>query len=159
MDFTNISSVLVIFINKFIFFKAKIPSESMQPTLNKGDTLIVNRVYYKTKLDRGDVIVVYSEELDELLIKRLIGLPGDKINIKEGTVEVNDEVLKEEYVENNDKFSGEYIVPDQKYFFLGDNRVISKDSRRLINPFIDSEYIEGKAILKIYPFNDFGVIK
>lgn len=154
-----VAIILAIFINKFIFFKAKIPSESMQPTLNKGDTLIINRVYDKTKLDRGDVIVFYSEELDELLIKRLIGLPGDKININEGTVEVNGEVLKEDYVGSNDKFSGEYIVPDEKYFFLGDNRAISKDSRKLTNPFIDSKYIEGKAILKTYPFNDFGVIK
>lgn len=155
-----ISAIILAFlINKFLLFKVLIPSESMVPTLNVGDRLFVTRVYNLEKLKRGDIIVFYSEELQDSLIKRLIGLPGDKVKIENGRVFVNGEELQEDYIGAEDKFNGEYEVPDGKYFFLGDNRLWSKDSRYWINPYIDGEEISGKAQIKVYPFDQIGKIK
>lgn len=155
-----ISAIIIAFlINKFLLFKVVIPSESMVPTLNIDDRLFVTRVYNLDNLKRGDIIVFYSEELQADLIKRLIGLPGDKIKIENGVVSVNGEVLKEEYIGTSDNFNGEYEVPEGKYFFLGDNRLWSKDSRYWINPYIDGEDISGKAQIKVYPFSEIGRIE
>jgi signal peptidase I len=151
--------VIAFLINKFLIFKVLIPSESMVPTLNVGDRLFVTRVYNLNKLKRGEILVFYSNELQESLIKRLIGLPGDKIKIEDGEVYVNGEKLEEDYIGTEDKFNGEYEVPEGKYFFLGDNRLISKDSRYWENPYVDGEDIDGKAQIKVYPFNDFGKLK
>ena len=158
--FPVVSAVIIaILINKFLLFKVLIPSESMVPTLNVNDRLFVTRVYNLEKLKRGDILVFYSEELQEDLIKRLIGLPGDKIQIINGVVSVNGEVLEEDYIGAEDNFSCEYEVPEGKYFFLGDNRLYSKDSRYWINPYIDGEDIAGKAQIKVYPFDEIGKIK
>lgn len=151
--------IIALLINKFLLFKVIIPSESMVPTLNVDDRLFVTRVYDLDNLKRGDIVVFYSEELQADLIKRLIGLPGDKIKIENGIVSVNGEVLKEDYIGTEDNFNGEYEVPEGKYFFLGDNRLWSKDSRYWINPYIDGEDISGKAQIKVYPFNEIGKIK
>lgn len=154
-----IAVVLAVLINKFIVFKVKIPSESMVPTLNVGDRLFVTRVYNPENLERGDVVVFHSIEKDEDMIKRLIGKPGDEIVIKDGIVTVNNETLYENYIGTPDKFNGTYTVPEGKYFFLGDNRFFSSDSRYWDNPYIDGSDIMGKAQLKVYPFSDIGMIK
>ena len=85
----KIALVLAFLINKFLIFKVKIPSESMVPTLNVGDRLFVTRIYNPEKLKRGDIVVFHSDEKNEDMIKRLIGLPGDKVVIKDGIVTVN----------------------------------------------------------------------
>lgn len=151
--------ILATLINKFIVFKVKIPSESMVPTLNVGDRLFVTRVYNRDKLERGDIVVFYSREEDESMIKRLIGLPGDEVVITDGVVTVNGETLVEDYIGTPDNFNGTYYVPEGKYFFLGDNRLRSKDSRYWINSYIDGKDIKGKAVLKVYPFSDIGFIE
>lgn len=151
--------ILAILINKFLVFKVLIPSESMVPTLNVNDRLFVTRIYNLEKLERGDILVFYSEEYQKSLIKRLIGLPGDKIEIEEGIVYVNGEKLEEDYIGKKDTLSGEYEVPEGKYFFLGDNRLESQDSRYWDNPYIDGEDITGKARLKVYPLDQIGWIK
>lgn len=151
--------VIAVLINKFLVFKVLIPSESMVPTLNVDDRLFVTRVYNPENLERGDIVVFESDELNETLIKRLIGLPGDKIKIENGIVYVNGEKLEEDYIGENDNFNGEYEVPEGKYFFLGDNRLVSKDSRYWVNPYIDSDHIIGKAQIKVYPFSEIGKIE
>lgn len=147
---------LAFLINKFLIYNVYIPSESMVPTLNVGDKLIVTKVYDTSKVQRGDIIVFYSEELNEILIKRTIGLPGDHIKIHNGVVNINGEDIKEDYVKNPEASDETFDVPPNKFFFLGDNRARSNDARRWINPYIDASDIEGKAILKFYPFKDFG---
>ncbi|MFU7516492.1 signal peptidase I [Clostridium sp. HCS.1] len=155
-----ISAFIIAFlINKFLLFKVLIPTGSMIPTLNVGDRLFVTRVYNLDKLERGDIVVFYSEELQEDLIKRLIGLPGDKVEIKNGIVSVNGEVLEEDYIGSKDNWNGVYEVPEGKYFFLGDNREDSKDSRYWINPYIDGKDITGKAQVKVYPLDQIGKVK
>lgn len=158
--FPILTAIIVAFIiNKFIIFQVEIPSGSMIPTLNEYDRLFVRRVYNREKLERGDLVVFYFEPKDELYIKRLIGLPNDKIVINDGTVTVNGEVLIEEYVKEKGDFNGEYIVPEGEYFFLGDNRTNSYDSRYWDYHYIKSSDIKGKAVIKVYPFNEIGFIK
>ena len=152
---------IAILINKFVFFNVYIPSESMVPTLNVGDKLVVTRIYDTDKIKRGDVVVFYSDELQETVIKRVIGIPGDHIEIDNGVVSVNGQVIQEDYVKNNEynKTKLVFDVPEDKFFFLGDNRIRSNDARRWINPYIDASDIEGKAVLKFYPVSDFGFIE
>ena len=152
---------IAILINKFVFYNVYIPSESMVPTLNVGDKLMVTRIYNTDNIKRGDVVVFYSDELQETVIKRVIGIPGDHIEIDNGVVTINGEVIQEDYVKNNEynKTNLVFDVPDDKFFFLGDNRIRSNDARRWINPYIDDSDIKGKAVLKFYPFSDFGIIK
>lgn len=150
---------IALLLNKFVVYNVYIPSESMVPTLNIGDKLVVTKTYDTSKIKRGDIIVFYSEELSEILIKRAIGLPRDHIVIHDGIVNINGEDINEGYIKNNEKFNGIFDVPDNKFFFLGDNRVRSNDARRWINPYIDASNIQGQARFKFYPLKDFGALK
>lgn len=149
---------IAILINKFLVYNVYIPSESMVPTLNVGDKLMVTRVYDTSKIKRGDIIVFYSEEFDEIFIKRAIGIPGDHIEIHNGIVNINGEDIKEDYVKNNESVDKTFDVPANKFFFLGDNRANSKDARKWINPYIDASDIQGRARIKFYPLKDFGIL-
>ncbi len=149
---------IAVLINKFIFFNVYVPTGSMIPTINENDKILVTRIYNPENIQRGDIIVFYSEELQETLIKRAIGLPGDHIDIKDGVVSVNGEVLKEDYVKNNDDFTGSFDVPEGKFFFLGDNRANSNDARLWINSYIDASEIKGEARFRFYPFNNMGTL-
>ena len=151
--------VISLLLYKFIIFMVYIPSSSMVPTLNEGDRLFVTRIYNLDNIKRGDVLVFKSKELNDILIKRVIGLPGDVVTIVDGKVSVNNKVLEEDYLVNVDHNYGEFKVPEEKYFFLGDNRPLSYDSSKWINPYIDGKDIEAKAQIKIFPFNDFGFIE
>lgn len=153
-----ISAALLIamLINKFLFFNVYVPTGSMIPTINIDDKMIVTRIYNTNNIKRGDIIVFYSDELKENLIKRVIGLPGDHIVIHDGIVNINGNDLKEDYVKNNDKYNGTFDVPQDEFFFLGDNRSVSFDARKWGNPYIDKDIIKGKAAFRFYPFNRIG---
>ena len=151
--------MIAIVINKVLFFNVYVPTPSMVPTINKDDKLLVTRIHNTDKIERGDIIVFNSDELKKRLIKRVIGLPADHIVIHDGIININGSDIKEDYVKNNEKYDGEFFVPNQKYFFLGDNRAHSDDARLWSNPYIDKEDIEGKAIFRFYPFNNFGLLK
>lgn len=149
--------ILATLINKFLFYNVRIPSESMYPTIKIGDRITVTRVYNKSNLKRGDIIVFYSYELKDRLIKRLIGLPGDEIDIKDnGQVFINGNKIEEPYVVYNEELGKRFKVPQDKYLFLGDNRASSLDARKWENPYIDGKDIKGKARFVIYPFKRFG---
>ncbi|WP_026883638.1 signal peptidase I [Clostridium akagii] len=155
-----IAVVLAILINKFLFFKILVPSPSMSPTIKDNDQIIVTRVYNRNNLKRGDIIVFNSKELKMELIKRLIGLPNDSIEVTtNGVVYVNGKKINQSYVVYNGGKSGVYKVPAGHYFFLGDNRINSLDSRYWKNPYIDGSDINGKAKITIYPFNRLGFLK
>jgi signal peptidase I len=152
-----IAIILATSINKFLFYNIKIPSESMYPTIKVGDRITVTRVYDKSKLKRGDIVVFYSYELKARLIKRLIGLPGEEVIIKDnGQVFVNGNKIDQPYVVYNQDLDKKFKVPQGKYLFLGDNRVNSLDARMWKNPYIDGKDIKGKAQFLIYPFKRSG---
>ncbi|MBN1039864.1 signal peptidase I [Clostridium botulinum] len=157
---TIISAVVIgLLLWKFLIYTVWITSGSMIPTLEVKDRLVATRVHNPENLNRGDIVIFDSDELKEILIKRLIGLPGDHIEIKNGIVSVNGEQLVEDYVKNNEDYNRIFDVPQGEYFFLGDNRANSDDSRYWKNPYIKSEKIQGKAKVKIYPISDFKVYK
>lgn len=151
-----VAIVLATIIRKFIIFQISVPSESMYPTIKIGDRIMVTRVYDKSKLDRGDIVVFESLELGIPLIKRLVGLPGDIVKVKDGKVYINDTELKESYVVFDEKYSNEFKVPQDKYLFFGDNRINSHDARKWNEPFIDEHEIMGKARFIIFPIKRFG---
>jgi len=155
-----IAIILALAINKYLIFKIYVPTSSMYPTIKPKDRIMSSRVHNVNKLKRGDIVVFYSDELGETLVKRLIGLPGEKIEIKpDGAVYINNEKLDEPYVKNKDLRSGEFQVPKDSYFFLGDNRRDSRDSRYWKNPYIAKEKIMGKALFVIFPFDRIGGLK
>ena len=155
-----VAVVIALLINKFILFKIYVPSESMFPTIKIGDQLFVTKVYDKNKIKRGDILVFYSEELGDKLIKRVIGLPGQKVVIKtDGSVYIDDIRIDEPYVVNMSDMGGTFNVPENHYLFLGDNRVNSKDSRFWKDPYIPEDEILGKARIIVFPFSRFGIVE
>ena len=149
------------------FFKPIIvQQESMQPNFYSGDYLITSRQAYRLfgQPERGDVIVFKSHLYDEKgkqknLIKRIIGLPGDTVEIKNGDVYINGELLQEEYVAEQG-LSGEMeavTVPEGRLFVMGDNRRVSQDSRSPEVGTIEMDSIVGQVVLRLYPFNQIKV--
>lgn len=120
----------------------------MIPTLKVKEQLLVQRY---AGFSRGDILVFYSKEEQQLLVKRLIGLAGDEIEIKEGTIYINQVYYPEPYLNKTDSYSGSFLVPDGSLFFLGDNRKNSEDSRFFINPYIAENEVIGKVVFRIYP--------
>jgi len=157
----SVIACVALLVWKFVGYGVWITSGSMIPTLEVKDRLIVTRVHNAESLKEGDIVLFKNDEFEgETLIKRLIGLPGDKIEIKEGIVFRNGEQLKEEYVKNNERYNGTFQIPQGKYFFLGDNRAHSDDSRHWEKgPYVDESDIEAKAIIKYWPIKDFEIIK
>lgn len=153
--------ILTILINKFLIFSIYVPSGSMLPTIQIGDRMVARRIYNYDNINRGDILIFnFTEEAeDSLYIKRVIGLPGDNIKIKGTKVYINNEEIKEDYVKYPEETFLEYDVPEGEYFFLGDNRADSKDSRYWKNPFIKEDEIKGKAMFRFYPLERIGSIK
>lgn len=150
--------IIAFIINKVIFFNVSVPTGSMLPTINLNDKILVTRVHNANNLKHGDIIVFHSDELNEDLIKRLIGLPNDEVEIKEdGSLYINKEKVNENYVVNPGGKAGvKFKVPEGSYFFMGDNRVNSLDARYWAQPFIPKSDIMGKARIRISPFSEFG---
>ena len=156
-----IAAVIIAFIiRKVVFFNVTVPTGSMLPTINLNDKILVTIVHNKNNLKRGDIIVFHSNELKEDLIKRLIGLPNDTVEIKEdGSVYINNKKINESYVVYPGGKTGKYKVPADSYFFMGDNRIDSLDARYWDKPFIPKKDIMGKARIIISPFSRFGKLK
>jgi signal peptidase I len=142
------------FVRPFVMEAFWIPSESMVPTLLVGDRVLINKFIYRfTELERGDIVVFESvEDPDQDLIKRVVGLPGDTIAVRNGTLFVNGELQKEPYT--NEKlpdvsYFPKATVPKGHVFVMGDNRANSSDSRRFGS--VPEENIEGEAFLRFWP--------
>lgn len=125
-----------------------VPSDSMVPTLEHGDLLIGSRIF--SSPDRGDIVVF--EEDGTLLIKRVIGLPGETVHIAEdGSVSIDGEMLAEPYVVNQRKGQiQDFEVPEGKYLLLGDNREHSYDARYWDDPYVPLSAIRAIAWKKIF---------
>lgn len=152
--------LLAMLINKFLLYKVSVPTESMYPTIKKGDQMFVTKIYNPQNIKRGDILVFYSNELKDLLIKRVVGLPGETVEVKDnGDVYVNGKYLEEDYVKNPDSKTGNFKIPEGKYLMLGDNRANSADARYWNNPYIDAKDIQGKARVRVFPFDRIGLLK
>jgi signal peptidase I len=155
-----VSFVLVFgFVRPFVIEAFWIPSASMVPTLKYGDRVLVNKFIYRfTEPERGDVIVFKSVEGDdEDLIKRVVGVPGDEIAVRDGKLFVNGEPQKEPYVNKkypDRSFYAPTTVPKDHVFAMGDNRANSQDSR-IFGP-VPEENIEGEAFLRFWPPDRIG---
>ncbi len=136
---------------------------SMQNTLQPNDYLILNKLAYRFggEIEYGDIVVFHSnlqtEDGDEkLLIKRVIAKGGDTVSIADGQVYRNGELLDEPYTKDGYTNGGmdETVVPEGQLFLMGDNRVVSVDSRSQKVGFISEDLVIGKAVLRLFPFNE-----
>ena len=151
-------------IKPFVVEAFRVPTESMVPTLQVGDRFLANKfVYHFTDPERGDIVVFDSvdEDVDEALVKRVVGLPGDVVRVEGGTLFVNGEPQDEPYL-NTDVVPdltppyGPTTVPEGKVFVLGDNRGNSGDSRFF--GFVPTETVKGEAFLRFWPLTRAGIM-
>jgi len=174
-----IAFILAMFIRTFVIQAFKIPTGSMRPTLLEGDIIMVNKFLYGAKVPftdlrlpkvrepkRGDVVVfIYPEDTKKDFIKRLIAFGGETVEIKDGTVYINDKPLvspmfNQRYYYNRGDFAaenGKIIVPVDTYFVLGDNSASSHDSRYW--GFVPKKNLLGEAILIYWPPQRIRIIK
>ncbi len=148
-----IAVIISFVINTFIIVNAKVPTASMENTIMAGDCIIGSRLYYlRHEPERGDIVVFeYPDDPSTLYVKRVIGLPGDHIEIYGGKVYVNGSELYEPYLNTTtDGEWGPYDVPEDCYFMLGDNRNASADSRYWQNTYVTKEGLVGKAVFKYW---------
>lgn len=150
--------VLFIAINS-ISARVRVDGSSMLPTLKNGEYVLVNRLAYRFGRlpEYGDIIVFSSPVSDQDLIKRVIGLPGDQVQISNGQVYVNGQVLVEPYIAAAPMYQGQWNVPAGMLFVLGDNRNDSSDSHAW--GWLPIENVIGKAILIYWPPPDWDVIE
>ena len=156
---TIILAVVLFFAINAVSARVRVDGFSMVPTLQDGEYVLVNRLAYRNNMpDRGDIIVFVSPQTSDLdLIKRVIGLPGDHIRIMNGEVQVNGQVLEEDYIAAAPIYSGDWNVPEGNLFVLGDNRNDSSDSHAWGLLPIDN--VIGKAILIYWPIPEWTLIE
>lgn len=138
---------------------------SMYPTLHNGDRMVLSKV---GDIHRFDVVILKAPDENVEYIKRVIGMPGDTVEMKSGVLYINGKKVDQPFINTEalakqtvfmddftlESLTGESKVPEGKYFVLGDNRGVSKDSRMI--GFIDRSAIEGKAVFTIWPFGRIG---
>ena len=146
--------VVVVAIRAFIATPVRVDGASMNPTLEDGEILILKK--YDRSLERFDIVVL--DYNGEKLVKRVIGLPGEKIAYKDNKLYVDGKRVKEPFEhEVTDDFELEEQIPEGYYFVLGDNRINSTDSRMI--GAISKEQIQGTTNFSIFPFDQFGTVK
>ena len=157
---------VAIVVKTFLIQAFYIPSGSMEPTLKPGDRVLVNKLSYDLhSIHRGDIVVFKrppSEAADPTikdLIKRVIGLPGDRIEGRDGLVYINGQLLKEPYLPPGTVTSNLPMrtVPPGEYFVMGDNRGNSNDSRFGLGP-IPAHLIVGRAFVRVWPLSGLGLL-
>ena len=146
----GLAVVLFLIINT-VSARVRVDGFSMLPTLHDGEFVLVNKLAYRMGTPtRGDIIVFRSTTTNDLdLIKRIMGLPGDKISIHNGQVIINGQTLTEAYINAVPNYSGEWQVPEGYLFVLGDNRNDSSDSHAW--GFLPEQNVIGKSMLIYWP--------
>ena len=146
--------LVVVLIRTFIITPVRVDGDSMKNTLKNGDILLL---YKLGSINRLDIIVLDEEKDNEKIIKRVIGLPGETVVIKKGKIYINDKVIDDEYAYGETSDYDKVTLEDDEYFILGDNRLISKDSR-YFGPIKKSE-IKGKIVFRLFPFTKIGTVQ
>lgn len=149
---------LAFILKTFVVDSRIIPSASMYPTVKVNDRILINRFVYRfADVERGDIIVFKpnadtGETRD--MLKRVIGLPGETVEIKDNMVYIDDVPLEESYVAEKPNYQfGPITVPEGCIFVLGDNRNKSADAHVWLNPFLNIEQIKGKAFCVYWPLD------
>ncbi|MDX8364578.1 signal peptidase I [Cytobacillus sp. IB215665] len=166
----GIGIIIFAFFRTFFFTNYVVEGESMMPTLQDGNMLMVNKIGYRLgDLEHFDVVVFHSDSEDDY-VKRVIGLPGDKIEYKQDVLYINDKPVQEPYllpfkerlVEGKltgdftlQEITGEAIVPEDSVFVIGDNRRKSWDGRHF--GFIKRDQVVGKVNLRYWPMDEFDI--
>lgn len=152
-------------VNRFVIVNATVPSGSMENTIKTGNRIIGWRFAYTFgEPERGDIIIFkFPDDETQNYVKRIIGLPGDTVEIISGEIFINgsntpleENYLKEEWVYTANEI---FEVPEDSYFMLGDNRNSSNDSRSWQNKYVKKDKILGKASICYWPFSDMGILK
>ncbi|MGL6173251.1 MAG: signal peptidase I [Cellulosilyticaceae bacterium] len=151
-----IASLIVIVLTQFGFQNLKVVGSSMAPTLLSGQLVIINKIAYRlTEPKLGDVIGFYTPGIREKVVKRIIGMPGDVIDYKEGILYVNQKAIQnltQEKLRKRGDIEYPYQIPNHSYFVVGDNLNSSIDSRYKSIGCITKEQIIGKISLRVWPF-------
>ena len=165
--FTMLITLVVVFVLKnYVIINATVPTGSMENTIMPDDNILGYRLaYLKEGPERGDVIFFYfPDDESQKFVKRVIGLPGEKVTILDGKIYINDstEPLDEPYLKNEwTNGTGPYVfeIPEDSYLCLGDNRNRSADAREWNNPYVAREKIIGKAIFTYFPIERWGMVE
>ena len=160
LDFIKLIIVIIVilFLMIYVVSVTQVVGNSMNSTLENGDVLILNKFKYRfTDIKRGDIISLEYADT-KYLIKRVIGLPGDKVSIRDNTLYINGELYVENYLDEGleyDDFDlsslGYDTIPEDMYLVLGDNREDSLDSREI--GLISKDEVIGKVSFRIWPLN------
>lgn len=155
---TILMAVVLFLLLNAVTSRVRVYNISMQPTLHEGNLLVVNKLAYKLgEPKRGDIIVFhYQGTVTEDYIKRVIGLPGDAVEVGAGVVTVNGQVLTEPYIAALPGYTGSWTVPEGELFVLGDNRNHSSDSHDW--GFVKEDWVVGKAIIVYWPLDRIRVL-
>ena len=155
----------VLLVNSFLIINARIPSGSMEQTVMKGDRVFGNRLaYINSDPERYDIVIFrYPDDEKKLFIKRVIGLPGETLEIREGKVYINgsSEPLDDSFCPEDPLpiDMGPFEIPEGHYFMMGDNRNNSNDSRYWENKYVAKEKILGKAVFRYWPLTRMGIVR
>lgn len=161
-----IALLAAVILKDYVIINANVPTGSMENTIMPGDRLIGSRLAYLwSEPERGDIVIFhYPDNEEELYVKRIIGLPGEKVVIEDGKIYINDaeEPLAEPYLKEEwTNRTGPYYfeIPEGSYLMLGDNRNDSLDARYWNNTYVKKEKILGKAVITYWPFSSFGKLE
>lgn len=154
--------VITYILSKYVVERMVIQNHSMEPTIESGDSILIDKFSYRVgKPKRFDVIVFKNSKTGEKLIKRIIGLPGETIQINEGSFLINGEVIKDASGLEEPSYAGVAIDPvillEDEYFVVGDNRAESIDSRYEEVGLVASSRIIGKMFVRILPIKRFKI--
>ena len=157
LETVGLAVVLFLIINS-VSARVRVDGVSMLPTLHNGEFILVNKLAYDLGTPtRGDIIVFRSTTTPDLdLIKRIMGIPGDKISIHAGQVVINSQTLSEPYINAIPNYNGDWQVPDGYLFVLGDNRNDSSDSH--LWGFLPQKNVIGKALVIYWPPPEWAMI-
>lgn len=158
-----VAVVLAVFIIVFIAQSFLVHGQSMEPTLHNGERLLVDKLTYRFRPpNRGEIVVFqYPADPRRRFIKRIIGVPGDTIEIHDNVVYLNGIPLQEEYVQGPTRWMhpGPVTVPPDHYFVLGDNRLNSDDSRFQDVGFVPRRNVVGRAVFVYWPLTRIGLVE
>lgn len=153
---TLIMAIILYFLIDTVVGRVRVENISMQPTLHEGEFILVNKLAYRLgEYQRGD-IVIFHHSVTEDYIKRVIGLPGDVVEVKDGRVFVNGQMLQEAYIASPPAYTGSWNVPAGEVFVLGDNRNQSSDSHTW--GYVPESSVVGRALIIYWPLQEFKVL-